>query len=77
MSVIGKPGDGNHVGGAFPLSRTPGDLETDLLGQLPRLPCVHIVDSSSLPSLAATTFTYTTMAHAHRIADAVARLSQA
>jgi choline dehydrogenase-like flavoprotein len=77
MSVIGKPGDGNHVGGAFPLSRTPGDLETDLLGQLPRLPCVHIVDSSSLPSLAATTFTYTTMAHAHRIGDAVARLSQA
>jgi len=35
---------------------------------------VHIVDSSSLPSLAATTFTYTTMAHAHRIASAVAAL---
>ena len=76
MRVVGKPGDGNHVGGAFPLSRTPGDLETDLLGQLPRLPGVHIVDSSSLPSLAATTLTYTTMAHAHRIADGAARLSQ-
>lgn len=74
MTVVGQPGDGNHVGGAFPMRRDPGDFEADVLGQLPRLPGVHIVDSSTLPSLAATTFTYTTMAHAHRIADAVAQL---
>lgn len=72
---IGLPGDGNHVGAAFPLRRAPGEMETDLLGQLAALPGVHIVDSSTLPSLPATTFTYTVMAHAHRIADAVAQLA--
>lgn len=70
---MGRPGDGNHVGGTFPMRREPGDLETNVDGQLAGLPHVHLVDSSSLPSLAATTFTYTTMAHAHRIADRVAR----
>ncbi len=72
---MGVPGDGNHVGATFPIRRAPGDMETDLDGQLHGLPNVHIVDASSLPSLAATTFTYTAMAHAHRIADAVARRS--
>jgi choline dehydrogenase-like flavoprotein len=75
MVMPGQPGDGNHVGGIFPMRSTPRDLETNCLGELPRLPRVHIVDSSALPSLAATTFTYTTMANAHRIADAAARLS--
>lgn len=71
---IGSPGDGNHVGGTFPHSSRPSRLQTDLLGQLPQLPGVHIVDSSVLPSLGATTFTYTTMANAHRIGQALARL---
>jgi choline dehydrogenase-like flavoprotein len=69
---VGRPGDGNHVGGTFPMSAAPGDLRTDRLGRLDALPGVHLIDSSVLPSLAATTFTYTTMANAHRIADAVA-----
>jgi choline dehydrogenase-like flavoprotein len=73
LQQIGRPGDGNHVGAAFPMRRTPGEFETDVEGQLSQLPNVHLVDSSCLPSLAATTFTYTTMANAHRIADAVAR----
>jgi choline dehydrogenase-like flavoprotein len=76
MITIGRPGDGNHVGGVFPIRRYPSELETDLTGQLSRLPGVHLVDSTTLPSLAATTFTYTTMAHAHRIADSVALTRQ-
>lgn len=72
---VGRPGDGNHVGGTFPMSATPDNLQTDRLGQLKALPGVHLVDSSVLPSLAATTFTYTTMANAHRIADAVADMA--
>jgi len=68
----GVPGEGNHVGGAFPMRARPGELETDRLGRLPGLPGVHLVDSSVLPSLAATTFTYTVMANAHRIASEAA-----
>jgi choline dehydrogenase-like flavoprotein len=65
---IGHPGNGNHLGGIFPMRRTPGLFETDTLGRLRELPGVHIVDASVLPSLPATTFTYTLMANAHRIA---------
>jgi choline dehydrogenase-like flavoprotein len=72
LVTVGSPGDGNHVGGLFPMRRAPGELETDALGQLPALPGVHIVDSSSLPSLPAATLTYTVMANAHRIASALA-----
>jgi hypothetical protein len=74
LREVGRPGDGNHVGAAFPMRRAPAEMETDLFGQLAAMPGVHIVDSTSLPSLPATTFTYTVMAHAHRIADAVASL---
>src|SRR5262249_32063745 len=72
LLAVGSPGDGNHVGGLFPMRRAPGELETDALGQLAALPGVHIVDSSSLPSLPAATLTYTVMANAHRIASALA-----
>jgi choline dehydrogenase-like flavoprotein len=73
LMEIGLPGDGNHCGGTFPMRDTPGELESDITGQLPRLPGVHVVDSSVLPSLPATTFTYTVMANADRIARTVAR----
>jgi choline dehydrogenase-like flavoprotein len=59
------------------MRETPGPLETDALGQLRELPGVHLVDSSVLPSLPSTTFTYTVMANAHRIARAVADLEAA
>jgi choline dehydrogenase-like flavoprotein len=51
----------------------PGSLETDVNGELSELRGVHVVDSSVLPSLPATTLTYTVMANADRIARAVAR----
>jgi choline dehydrogenase-like flavoprotein len=56
------------------MRQNPGPLETDVRGQLRDLPGVHLVDSSVLPSLPATTFTYTVMANADRVARAVAHL---
>lgn len=72
LKTLGLPGEGNHVGASFPMRRTPGPLDTNVAGEMAELPRVHIVDASSLPSLAATTITYTAMANAHRIADTVA-----
>jgi choline dehydrogenase-like flavoprotein len=69
----GEPGEGNHIGAIFPMSDARGQLDTDRLGSLERLPRLHLVDASVLPALAATTFTYTVMANAHRIASEVAR----
>jgi choline dehydrogenase-like flavoprotein len=73
MLQAGAPGEGNHVGGIFPMRRSPRDFETDRLGRLPGLDRVHLVDSSVLPSLSAATFTYTVMANAHRIASEAVR----
>jgi choline dehydrogenase-like flavoprotein len=69
---IGRPGEGNHIGGIFPMTSTPRRFETDSLGRLPGLPGVHLVDASVLPSLPSATYTYTIMANAHRIASEVA-----
>lgn len=67
MSKIGKPGTGNHIGSCFPMAHQPGDLQTDVMGQLPTLPTMHIVDASVLPDLPAQTITFAIMANAHRI----------
>lgn len=72
MLQIGRPGEGNHIGGIFPMRHTPTSLESDTLGQLPGIPNVHIVDASVLPNLPSSTYTYTIMANAHRIASEVA-----
>lgn len=71
-----KPGSGYHSGGTFPMSENPGALESDLLGSLPSLPGVHVVDASVFPSIAATTITMTAMANAHRIASTVAGMDE-
>lgn len=69
----GLPGEGNHAGGVFPMRRAPGPWETDRLGRLAGEGVVHLVDSSVLPSLPATTFTYAVMANASRIATEASR----
>jgi choline dehydrogenase-like flavoprotein len=76
MLHIGRPGEGNHIGSAFPMRAEPGPLQTDLLGRLPDFRRVHIVDASVLPSLPATTITYGSMANAHRIGAAATLLEQ-
>ncbi len=69
----GEPGRGFHTGSSFPMAAAPAGFETDLLGRTGGMQRVHIVDSSVLPSIPATTITYTVMANAHRIGTAVAR----
>lgn len=68
LDRLGRPGEGNHVGGVFPMRKSPGAWETDDLGRLGGKGRVHLVDSSVLPSLPASTFTYGVMANASRIA---------
>jgi len=63
----GLPGQGNHSGGSFPMSDKPGSQESDTLGRC-GFENVHIVDSSIMSSIAATTITLTEMANAYRIA---------
>jgi choline dehydrogenase-like flavoprotein len=68
----GEPGRGFHVGGSFPMvAGTPQRLESDTLGRVAGMKRVHLVDASVLPSIAATTITFTVMANAHRIGSMV------
>lgn len=69
-----KPGSGYHSGGSFPMRKAPGPLETDTLGRLPSMDRVHLIDASVLPSIPATSITFSMMANAHRIASASGKL---
>lgn len=70
------PGKSYHWGGTFPHRKAgvPDWNSTDLLGRPPQWQRVHLVDGSVFPSVAATTFTLTVMANAHRIASAAMTL---
>jgi choline dehydrogenase-like flavoprotein len=71
--AVSPAGKSYHYGGSFPHSH--GDqragLETDRQGRLLAWDNVHLVDASVFPAVAATTFTLTIMANAHRIASEV------
>jgi choline dehydrogenase-like flavoprotein len=69
-----SPGSGYHSGGTFPMRTSPGEFETDCLGRLHGHSRVHLVDASVLPSIAATSVTFSVMANAHRIASAATAL---
>lgn len=69
-----KPGSGYHSGGTFPMRLNPQARETDTLGRLPSMGRVHLVDSSVLPSIPATSITFSVMANAHRIATLAGQL---
>ncbi len=68
------PGASYHSGGSFPMSAQPVGSQTDTLGRFVEHPRLHIVDASVLPSIPATTVTFTVMANSHRIATAAAAL---
>jgi choline dehydrogenase-like flavoprotein len=68
MLQIADPGRGIHSGGAFPMSARPGPLQTDTLGRPRGWQRLHVVDATVLPSIPATTITFSVMANAHRIA---------
>jgi len=61
-------GSSFHCGATFPMRSNPGKYETDTLGRIPGLKRIHLVDASVLPTIPATTITYSVMANAHRIA---------
>ena len=67
--LLNKPdaGHGFHVGGTFPMSERPVGFQSDLLGRPAGFNRVHLVDSSVLPSIPATTITFSVMANAFRI----------
>jgi len=63
------PGGGHRSGGCFPMKNAPSAFETDRWGCLPKLPGIHVVDASVLPSIPAAPLAFTVMANAHRIAS--------
>ena len=69
MLHVPPPGRGFHSGGTFPMSAAPRDFETDVLGRPTGFQRVHVVDSTVLPSIPATTITLSVMANANRIAS--------
>lgn len=71
LTKIGLPGDGNHIGGVFPMKRAPVQWESDAYGRVKGWQRIHIVDASVMPTLPAPTLSYSVMANAHRIASKV------
>ena len=67
---IAQPGRGFHSGGTFPMKAKPSHFESDVLGRPFGFKRVHIVDSTTFPSIPASTIALTSMANAHRIASA-------
>ncbi|PWE32940.1 hypothetical protein DDZ14_07565 [Maritimibacter sp. 55A14] len=63
----GAPGSSFHVGGSVPMASDPAPGQADRLGRPQGLGRVHLVDASVLPSIPATTITFSVMANAHRI----------
>lgn len=68
---ITEPGRGFHSGGSFPMSQNPGPGECDRWGRPFGLSRTHAVDATVFPTIPATTITFTAMANAYRIGDAV------
>ncbi len=72
---VSGPAKSYHFGGSFPhVEGAPREekLETDEHGRLAEWDRVHLIDASVFPTVAATTFTLTVMANAHRIASQLA-----
>ena len=64
---VPQPGRGFHSGGSWAMRTIPGRFESDVLGRPHGWSRVHVVDASVLPSIPATTITFSVMANAHRI----------
>jgi choline dehydrogenase-like flavoprotein len=67
MLQLAEPGRGFHSGGSIPMRENPQKFESDTLGRPHGWSRVHAVDASVLPSIPATTITFSVMANAHRI----------
>jgi choline dehydrogenase-like flavoprotein len=69
MLQIARPGRGFHCGGSLPMRAQPGNFGSDSLGRPSGWSRIHVVDASVLPTVPATTITFSVMANAHRIAS--------
>lgn len=70
MLTMAGGGDSYHWGGSFPHQSRPSTMfSSDDLGRVGPWERVHLVDATVFPSVAATTFTLTIMANAHRVAS--------
>ncbi len=67
FAIKGRPGGSHHVGGILPMAKDPGHFQCDLNGKLYGYSRVQVVDASALPSLPASTITFTVMANAYRV----------
>jgi hypothetical protein len=76
MLQLAKPGGGWHSGGSIPMREHPAKFESDCLGRPHGWARIHVVDSSVLPSVPATTATFAVMANAHRIGWETAEVPQ-
>ena len=74
QTKLSGPAKSYHYGGTFPMQAKPfGEFSSDLLGRVGPWRNVHLIDASVFPTVAATTFTLTIMANAHRIATEALR----
>jgi len=64
---MAEPGRGYHCGGSIPMRENPKPFESDRLGRPHGWSRIHAVDATVLPSVPATTITFSVMANAHRI----------
>ena len=67
MLQLAEPGRSYHCGGSIPMRDQPQKFESDRLGRPHGWSRIHAVDASVLPSVPATTITFSVMANAHRI----------
>ena len=75
---LSAPGKSYHWGGSLPHSTDAAARDrTDLLGRPGGWRRIHVVDSTVMPTIASTSFTFTMMANAHRIASSAVRLGDA
>ncbi|MFZ1726756.1 MAG: GMC oxidoreductase [Albidovulum sp.] len=63
----GAPGSSFHTGSTVPMAKETSPGMSDLLGRPYGLKRVHVIDASVLPTIPATTITFSVMANAHRI----------
>jgi choline dehydrogenase-like flavoprotein len=75
MLQVARPGRGFHCGASIPMQESPAKFQSDLLGRPLGWSRVHVVDASVLPTVPATTITFSVMANSHRIASQTAGMN--
>jgi choline dehydrogenase-like flavoprotein len=71
-TALAQPGTDAHLGGLFPMGASCG---TNVFGEFPALPGLHLVDGSIFPTIPSKPNTLTIMANADRIARHLAQSS--